>query len=319
MGAVQLGDRLVGQRLHPVPERLLALDGPGRVGVRAGHRLVDGGAGPAMRPPPPASPPPGGPAPRSPRRTSRPGRPWRRGSTARRARSAPGRRPACPARAGPARYAGTGRTRRSPRSPPPHPGAAPRRACRSAPSRSTSPWKKLSPVGSTQMSHCLATSTSCTFELTCTGGERLTQRGLVALQRGAEAVEPGGDVGLVVAGRGGHQVEHHADLVQPAGDHADLAGHLAGVVPGEVQAEPFLHGLLGGPFRFGLRLGHLQLGERPAGEVRARPRSRRARGRRAGRHGRRCRRRSRRWGSTAPTRPRSGWRVHQFVPRCDPT
>ena len=55
----------------------------GRVGVERGDRLVDGGAGPGSGRRPRASRPRAGPAPRSPRRTSRRGRPWRRGSTAR--------------------------------------------------------------------------------------------------------------------------------------------------------------------------------------------------------------------------------------------
>ena len=137
-----------------------------------------------------------GPAPRSPRRTSRRGRPWRRGSTARPARSARGRRPASPGRAGPARRAGTRRTRRSPRSPRPRRVAARRASAPSASSRSARPWKKLSPAGSVQMSHCLATSTICGPGADVAGVGRLAAASACTARRArGNCGEPGGDVG----------------------------------------------------------------------------------------------------------------------------
>ncbi len=111
VGAVELGDRLVGQLLHPVAERLLAGDVAGRLGVERGDRVVDRAAGHDLVRDRYASRIRAGPARRSPRRTSRRGRSWRRGRTATPARSAPGRRPPCRRPWRPARRGGTPRSR----------------------------------------------------------------------------------------------------------------------------------------------------------------------------------------------------------------
>ena len=59
-----------------------------------------------------------------------------------------------------------------------------------------------------------------------------------------------------------HQVEDPAHLVQAAGDHVHFAGHVAGVVASELQADAFPHRLLRDPLLLVGRGDGVELGER---------------------------------------------------------
>ena len=245
-------DRPVGQRLHPVPERLLALDacGPGRRRARPpprrrvapGDDLVGDGAHLGLEP---------GQLLEAPGvrlvQVDRGAEEVPRGELV----ALPARRPASPGRAGPAPRAGTGRTRRSPRSPPRRPARRSARE-RAAPasSRSTSPGKKSSPSGSTQMSHCLATSSICACALTwpCAAA---SQQGASCSCSSAAATAASRAAMLAPPPRprsasGRRPIGRSCSaLVMTLTSLVDLAG----VVPLQGQAEPLLHGLLGDPLR----------------------------------------------------------------------
>ena len=165
---------------------------------------------------------PAGPAPRSPTRTSRAGRPWRRGSTARRSsyRSGPAASFSRPRGASSVRRnspkLGGGRGRRR--------GAAAQlggERARRRRGRSARPWKKLSRAGSVQASHCSATSTIWARALTLPSAGLVEQRPLVLLEGARERAEPGRDVGDRLLALGRHQVEGHPQAVQRAGDDVD--------------------------------------------------------------------------------------------------
>ena len=164
---------------------------------------------------PPASRSPAGAAPRSPRRTSRAGPPWRRGSTARPARTAPGRPPASSRPRG--RQLGAqelaevgGRRGRRGGAPPRARRPARRRPGPGRPARGRS----CRGAGSVQASHCSATASICARALTWPASAASRSVRLYCSTAPREGGQPGGDVGRGLLALGRHQVEDHPQAVQ---------------------------------------------------------------------------------------------------------
>ena len=285
VGAVQLVDRLVGQRLHPVAEGLLAGDagGPGRRRARRPPRRSLAPAPAISRGRPRASRPPAGAAPRSPRRRSR-----RRSTLAPRkyweASSYRSRPAACFSRPqrGQLGRAGTRRTRRSPRWPRRRPARARRASAPSAldpvgqaveevvprrvgPDRRTA-WRPRPSAARALTWPASAASRSVRLYCSRACGKAVSRAAMLADR-------------LLALGR--HQVEGHAAmLVQRAGDHVDLAGRRrrrrSGPARGRAApaSPPWPRSRTRSPGSI-----DVELGQRAPGQARPAPRSPRGTGR----------------------------------------